>query len=1357
MRKISTLLLTTLCLLCSSVIKADTYPKQEFRAVWMGTVWNLDWPTQKGTSSSIQAAQKEEMTKYLDILAKDGFNAVFFQVRSMCDAMYKSSYEPWSSYLTGNRGTNPGWDPLSFVVSECHKRGMECHAWVNPYRFTTSTIWTTSNDNAMKNNGWLLTYGSNVILNPGHSSARWRIVNVCKEIVNNYDIDGLVFDDYFYPEGIPEDSNAGDYNLWKSSNTSLSFGDWRRSNVNLMIKNVHDAINESKPWVRFGVGPAGAACSDPAVAAKHGVEPLSNYCSAKDWQYNSIYSDPVQWLKAGTIDYITPQIYWLTTNSDNPFGPITQWWSVVANQFGRHHFASHSTTFLQNSNTQANWEEVGKQAQYSRDYTLNNAPGEVYYSAREITGKKVSGFGDWLKSNKYQNKAVPPAMTWYNVSNPGRISSLTRSGNTLNCTAMNGMRYIFYAIPNTTSRQAAKSTTSNGLKSEYIVGISYSNSYTLTEKTSGYWYAVAPYDRYGNEWDITTLNEVIFDPAPASEAVSPINGSVHKPKYINFSFTKADVDAYQLVISKDVQMKNKVFDQTITPTISVDGNNTYNLNAYGYEDGTYYWKIVTRKEGFNDTDSEIRYFEIQAISEPCQATEIIAPKDGKVISLGEVKLNFKRTDADSYKLQIAKDSEFNNIVFQSSNPPKNDTDGSLYYSGGVALFPNGNYYWRIVTSKAEYFDNYSEPANFVINRPQYQAPELISPADNAVFDDDNVTFIANDVNADSYKLEVAFDAEFTKVLYSSENYGKNGSEIVFSTKEIGLRDGVLHYWRVSASKDGGYTDGISETRILTVVLPAAPVSQVFYPENDAVFDNEDVVICASNPKNASNTKLEIATDESFSNIVYSTYDYTVIDNLGAPQYIIPASKLSSGKYFFRMVTSAIGLKDSYSEVRSFYVTFEDQTGDSKVDNTDYSIILSNNGGYYKFRNLWIRSQNTGNDIVPTGSTTQTNRDMDVMNIDGDGNGDILITYSSSNSPNATINVLKFNAATGQLSETKSIYFPSDYTAQCSYSPLNNIMVDKSNNILVANLVVSNTKRLALGKYNPSNGFVSTVKIFDATATVKERIDHTHFYGSLNYGNSYLFATTNANKIYRHKFVNGTYNSTESMTLSNSLGTAPRLVAVDENHFFVDGSSTAPAYYQWGNENAIATMDNANSIKPTDYQMNGIGYIEFNGEKFLIYPYQGYKADYPVSYKLVRGAGLPSSFTDSKTMWDFPEAGLGKITPAGGDYGALVRIAQPERNTAFIYTFAPNNGLAAYRLDYVQITGVDNIADDYRPELYNGELLFGGNVDNLQIFNASGILVADENNVSQYPLPEVHGMYIVIIRKGSKTMTYKFIK
>ena len=205
MRKILPLVITTLCLLCSSVINADTYPKQEFRAVWMCTVWNLDWPTQKGTSSSIQAAQKEEMTKYLDILAKDGFNAVFFQVRSMCDAMYKSSYEPWSSYLTGNRGTNPGWDPLSFVVSECHKRGMECHAWVNPYRFSTGSNWTTSNDNAMKNNGWLLTYGSTVILNPGHSSARWRIVNVCKEIVNNYDIDGLVFDDYFYPNGIPEE------------------------------------------------------------------------------------------------------------------------------------------------------------------------------------------------------------------------------------------------------------------------------------------------------------------------------------------------------------------------------------------------------------------------------------------------------------------------------------------------------------------------------------------------------------------------------------------------------------------------------------------------------------------------------------------------------------------------------------------------------------------------------------------------------------------------------------------------------------------------------------------------------------------------------------------------------------------------------------------------------------------------------------------------------------------------------------------------------------------------------------------------------------------------------------------------
>ena len=187
-------LLAIVMLLASFTAQAATYgtPKRELRSAWVATVWALDWP--KTTVSSTGNAneinkQKNQLTELLDSLKNNNMNAIYFQVRSMCDAMYKSSYEPWSSYLVSSRGMDPGWDPLQFAVEESHKRGMECHAWVNPYRFSTGTNWNTEQDQKLRNDGMLLTYGSTVILNPGLKATRERIVDVVKEIVKNYDVD----------------------------------------------------------------------------------------------------------------------------------------------------------------------------------------------------------------------------------------------------------------------------------------------------------------------------------------------------------------------------------------------------------------------------------------------------------------------------------------------------------------------------------------------------------------------------------------------------------------------------------------------------------------------------------------------------------------------------------------------------------------------------------------------------------------------------------------------------------------------------------------------------------------------------------------------------------------------------------------------------------------------------------------------------------------------------------------------------------------------------------------------------------------------------------------------------------------
>lgn len=484
-------------LLAIAALPMSSGVKREVRSVWMATVWALDWPS----STSSTTAQKNEMVKYLDVLQKNNFNAIYFQVRTMSDAFYKSSYEPWSSYLTGTRGKDPGWDPLAFVVEECHKRGMECHAWVNPYRFSTGSNWSTVQDQALKSAGMLLAYTKSdgkttTILNPGLESVRKRIVDVCKEIISNYDVDGLVFDDYFYPEGIPVTSSAGDYDMWQKSGASMTVGDWRRNNVNQMVADVYNMVQQQKPYVRFGISPAGAACTSAAVAAKHGIDRCP---VASDWQYDGIFSDPVAWLEAGTIDYISPQLYWKTNHKTNPFGPMTKWWSYVAKHFGRHHYASHSISFLNSSNTTGDWEEIGKQVQFSRDYTENEAPGAVFYSAAYVTGKKQSGFGEWLQVNKFRNKALTPAIDWKKSDlEKVQVSALNKRATVLSWTGVDNVRYSVYAVPESVNVE----TLDSNIPAEYLLGVSYKTTYTMPDdKKSGYNYAVCVLDRYGNEYE----------------------------------------------------------------------------------------------------------------------------------------------------------------------------------------------------------------------------------------------------------------------------------------------------------------------------------------------------------------------------------------------------------------------------------------------------------------------------------------------------------------------------------------------------------------------------------------------------------------------------------------------------------------------------------------------------------------------------------------------------------------------------------------------------------------------------------------------------------------------------------------
>ncbi len=530
LNRIATRLLGTI-LCCASIVPqmyaAEANPKREMRATWVSTAWRIDWPATAGTSTTTVNAQKNEIVSTLDQLKKDGFNAVFFQVRPMADRLYaKNSWtdpktgtkytvaEPWSAYVSGTRGTAAGssFDPLQYWIDEAHKRGMELHAWVNPYRHPGSNSLTEDKDV----NSWLVYYNSKYIFNPALPQTVARIANVCRVLAGNYDVDGIVFDDYFYPEGMcsltgTDAPDYAQYKAYKDGGGTMTAPNWRRDCVNRMVAEVNAAIKAIKPWVRFGISPAGAAGA--GRKSTDGIPPLSDYCKASDWQYASIGSDPIAWLRDGSIDYISPQLYWKTNHSTNPFGPMTEWWSVVAGKFGRHHYASLSLSFLgeTDANTEANRQDVVDQIKLSRSKNHDVPSGAVLFSNKAYINN--SSLKTMVAGQVYAKKAAVPAMTWYDAADPGLVSNLTLDGTTLAWDALDNVRYIVYAVPSSVAEDKTVSV-DGGMLADYIVDITYTNS--MTVPAGDYRYYVAPLDRYGNEWPATQygVKPVVYEPQP---------------------------------------------------------------------------------------------------------------------------------------------------------------------------------------------------------------------------------------------------------------------------------------------------------------------------------------------------------------------------------------------------------------------------------------------------------------------------------------------------------------------------------------------------------------------------------------------------------------------------------------------------------------------------------------------------------------------------------------------------------------------------------------------------------------------------------------------------------------------------
>ena len=291
------------------------YPKREFRAAWMQTVSGQfrGMPTEK---------MKQTLIDQLNSLQGAGINAIIFQVRPEADALYASNLEPWSRYLTGVQGQAPSpyWDPMQFMIDECHKRGMEFHAWINPYR-TKTNLKNELAANHLYNihPEWFVTYGTQLYFDPALPDSRKHISMVVADIISRYDVDAIHMDDYFYPYPIQGKDFPDDASFARYGSGFTNKGDWRRSNVNLLIKKIHETIREIKPWVKFGVSPFGIyrnESSDPLGSKTNGLQ-----------NYDDLYADVLLWAREGWIDYNIPQIYWEIGHPRADYETLVKWWA----------------------------------------------------------------------------------------------------------------------------------------------------------------------------------------------------------------------------------------------------------------------------------------------------------------------------------------------------------------------------------------------------------------------------------------------------------------------------------------------------------------------------------------------------------------------------------------------------------------------------------------------------------------------------------------------------------------------------------------------------------------------------------------------------------------------------------------------------------------------------------------------------------------------------------------------------------------------------------------------------------------------------------------------------------------------
>ena len=385
---------------------ANSLPQKEMRAAWIATVSNIDM---KAGMSKTKYTQWVQST--LDKLKANNFNTVIFQVKPLNDALYPSKLAPWSSYITGKtQGTNPGFDPLQIMLDEAHKRGLELHAWVNPYRVTMASQSLSNlaaNNVARKNSNWVVKYGKQYYLNPGLPEVQNYLLSTIEELVRNYDIDAVHMDDYFYPYKIKGETFQDQQTFKKYGGSFKNIEDWRRNNVNQLVKKIYASIKAIKPHVQYGISPFGIWRNKGQDSTGSNTNGMSNY--------SDLYADTRQWIKDGSIDYIAPQIYWSRSHKVANYSVLLDWWGKEVQTYAKVHPVNlyiGMADYKVGNDSDAAWKNKTELiSQVIANRANKNAQGQMHFSLSSINNNAL-GYASYLNKQLYNYKALTPTVYW---------------------------------------------------------------------------------------------------------------------------------------------------------------------------------------------------------------------------------------------------------------------------------------------------------------------------------------------------------------------------------------------------------------------------------------------------------------------------------------------------------------------------------------------------------------------------------------------------------------------------------------------------------------------------------------------------------------------------------------------------------------------------------------------------------------------------------------------------------------------------------------------------------------------------------------------------------------------------------